>query len=242
MWSTGRVGHRDADTRRRMAGRLSAAGPVPADAARGVAGTRRGVLADVLDDETWRIALQTWVIEVDGLTVLVDTGAGNDRDRAAMPPLDHLDTDFLDALQRAGVRPNRSTSSSTRTFTLTTSGGTPSGTTIPGCRPSRMRATSSRRPTTATSIPRTPTRPPARTEDEQARQDQAGSCGRTASHRSTTRADPAVVRRPSDQRLASAATCAGPQPGLVGAVAGRGQARRLRRRPHPQPDATAPAG
>ena len=41
-------------------------------------------------DEAWRIALQTWVIEVDGLTVLVDTGAGNDRDRAAMPPLDHV--------------------------------------------------------------------------------------------------------------------------------------------------------
>ena len=49
--------------------------------------------------------MQTWVIEVDGLTVLVDTGVGNDRDRAAMPPLDHLNTDFLDALQRAGVAP-----------------------------------------------------------------------------------------------------------------------------------------
>lgn len=56
-------------------------------------------------DEAWRIALQTWVIEVDGLTVLVDTGAGNGRDRAAMPPLDHLDTDFLEALQRTGVAP-----------------------------------------------------------------------------------------------------------------------------------------
>ena len=49
--------------------------------------------------------MQTWVVEVDGLTVLVDTGVGNDRDRPAMPPLDHLDTDFLDALQRAGVAP-----------------------------------------------------------------------------------------------------------------------------------------
>ncbi|MDT5015462.1 MAG: hypothetical protein QOD39_1622 [Mycobacterium sp.] len=55
------------------------------------------------DNDTWRIALQTWVIEVDGLTVLVDTGAGNDRDRPAMPPLDHLSTDYLGALQRAGV-------------------------------------------------------------------------------------------------------------------------------------------
>jgi glyoxylase-like metal-dependent hydrolase (beta-lactamase superfamily II) len=53
----------------------------------------------------WRIALQTWVIEVDGLTVLVDTGAGNDRDRPAMPPLDHLNTDFLLTLRRVGVDP-----------------------------------------------------------------------------------------------------------------------------------------
>src|SRR5215470_3957650 len=57
-------------------------------------------------DAGWRIALQTWVIEVDGLTVLVDTGAGNDRDRPAMAPLDHLDTDFLGSLERAGVTPD----------------------------------------------------------------------------------------------------------------------------------------
>ncbi|MFY9921371.1 MAG: MBL fold metallo-hydrolase [Mycobacterium sp.] len=58
------------------------------------------------EGEHWRIVVQTWVIEVDGLTVLVDTGAGNGRDRPAMPPLDHLDTDFLDALLRAGVDPD----------------------------------------------------------------------------------------------------------------------------------------
>jgi glyoxylase-like metal-dependent hydrolase (beta-lactamase superfamily II) len=56
-------------------------------------------------DSGWRIALHTWVIEVDGLTVLVDTGVGNDRDRPAMPPLDHLNTDFLESLQRAGIDP-----------------------------------------------------------------------------------------------------------------------------------------
>jgi hypothetical protein len=33
------------------------------------------------DTDTWRIAVQTWVIEIDGLTVVVDTGLGNDRDR-----------------------------------------------------------------------------------------------------------------------------------------------------------------
>jgi glyoxylase-like metal-dependent hydrolase (beta-lactamase superfamily II) len=56
-------------------------------------------------DVGWRIALQTWVIEVDGLTVLVDTGVGNDRDRPTMPPFDHLRTDFLGALKSAGVDP-----------------------------------------------------------------------------------------------------------------------------------------
>src|ERR1700716_36039 len=53
----------------------------------------------------WRIALQTWGVEVDGLTVLVDTGVGTERDRPAMPPFDHLNTDFLGALQRVGVDP-----------------------------------------------------------------------------------------------------------------------------------------
>ena len=57
------------------------------------------------NDSGWRIALQTWVIEVDGLTVLVDTGVGNDRDRPTMPPFDHLHTDFLGSLKGAGVDP-----------------------------------------------------------------------------------------------------------------------------------------
>lgn len=50
----------------------------------------------------WRIVMQSWVIEVDGLTVLVDTGVGNHRDRPHMPPLDQLDTDFLGNLRGAG--------------------------------------------------------------------------------------------------------------------------------------------
>jgi glyoxylase-like metal-dependent hydrolase (beta-lactamase superfamily II) len=57
------------------------------------------------DNSGWRIAIQTWVIEVDGLTVLVDTGIGNDRDRPAIPFLDHLSTDFLGSLQSGGVDP-----------------------------------------------------------------------------------------------------------------------------------------
>jgi glyoxylase-like metal-dependent hydrolase (beta-lactamase superfamily II) len=49
-------------------------------------------------DGGWRIAMQTWLVEVDGLTVLVDTGAGNDKARPRMAVLSHLQTDFLSAL------------------------------------------------------------------------------------------------------------------------------------------------
>ena len=55
--------------------------------------------------EQWRIVMQSWVLEVDGLVVVVDTGVGNDRDRPHMPPLDHLSTDFLGAFTAAGFDP-----------------------------------------------------------------------------------------------------------------------------------------
>lgn len=51
----------------------------------------------------WRIVMQSWVVDVDGLIVVVDTGVGNDRARPHMPPLAGLNTDFLGALERAGV-------------------------------------------------------------------------------------------------------------------------------------------
>lgn len=58
------------------------------------------------DTDQWHIAIQSWVIEVDGLTVVVDTGVGNDRVRPHMPPLDHLNTGFLAALRSAGIDRN----------------------------------------------------------------------------------------------------------------------------------------
>jgi glyoxylase-like metal-dependent hydrolase (beta-lactamase superfamily II) len=63
------------------------------------------LVPDFFDPATdqWHIAVQSWVIEVDGLTVVVDTGVGNDRERPHMPPLDHLNTGFLAALHAAGV-------------------------------------------------------------------------------------------------------------------------------------------
>ena len=105
---------RGADPRGRMAGRWHA-DPLfpqtPAEAWR----EHADVLAPTFwDDGGWRIALQTWVVEVDGLTVLVDTGAGNDRDRTADAALDHLQTDFLDHLAaRASTRPTSTSSINT---------------------------------------------------------------------------------------------------------------------------------
>src|ERR1700741_1663311 len=55
------------------------------------------------DTDQWHIAIQSWVIQVDGLTVIVDTGVGNDRHRPHMPPLDRLNTAFLTTLQSAGI-------------------------------------------------------------------------------------------------------------------------------------------
>ncbi|GAA3858931.1 MBL fold metallo-hydrolase [Streptomyces sedi] len=50
-------------------------------------------------------AVQTWVLRSEGKTVLVDTGVGNHKDRPYAPVWSRLETDFLGALARAGVRP-----------------------------------------------------------------------------------------------------------------------------------------
>ncbi|MDO3399642.1 MBL fold metallo-hydrolase [Mycolicibacterium neoaurum] len=58
-----------------------------------------------LEARTWRVAIQTWVLDVDGLRILIDTGVGNGKRRPAIPVLDGLDTGFLAALESAGVPP-----------------------------------------------------------------------------------------------------------------------------------------
>jgi glyoxylase-like metal-dependent hydrolase (beta-lactamase superfamily II) len=50
-------------------------------------------------------AVQTWVIRSSGRTILIDTGVGNDRDRPRTPEFSQLQTDYLDRLGAAGVRP-----------------------------------------------------------------------------------------------------------------------------------------
>ncbi len=53
----------------------------------------------------YRAAIQTWVVRTAGMTVLIDTGVGNDRDRPQIPQFDHLHTDFPAQLAAAGVAP-----------------------------------------------------------------------------------------------------------------------------------------
>lgn len=84
--------------------RTSLFGQTPAEAWSAHADLLEPLFWDRRADE-WKIAIQTWVIRVDGLTVVVDTGAGNHRHRPHMPPLHQLDTEYLNALAGAGVRP-----------------------------------------------------------------------------------------------------------------------------------------
>jgi len=57
------------------------------------------------ENDAYLCAIQSWIIRGEGRTIVVDTGAGNDRDRPQIPQFDHLRTPFLANLASAGVRP-----------------------------------------------------------------------------------------------------------------------------------------
>ncbi|MFF7637277.1 MBL fold metallo-hydrolase [Kitasatospora sp. NPDC008050] len=57
------------------------------------------------EQDVWVGAVQTWVLRSEGRTILVDTGVGNGRHRPSAPHFENWDTDFLDRLALAGVRP-----------------------------------------------------------------------------------------------------------------------------------------
>ncbi|MFB4270032.1 MBL fold metallo-hydrolase [Nonomuraea sp. GTA35] len=50
-------------------------------------------------------AVQTWLLRSEGRNILIDTGVGNHKERPYSPVWTRLDTDFLDNLAGAGVRP-----------------------------------------------------------------------------------------------------------------------------------------
>jgi glyoxylase-like metal-dependent hydrolase (beta-lactamase superfamily II) len=52
-----------------------------------------------------RQSIHAWLVRTPTRVILVDTGAGNDKDRPNVPRLNHLNVPFLDRLKAAGVRP-----------------------------------------------------------------------------------------------------------------------------------------
>jgi glyoxylase-like metal-dependent hydrolase (beta-lactamase superfamily II) len=52
-----------------------------------------------------RQSIHTWLVRTPTQVILVDTGAGNDKDRPNLPLMNHLNEPFLDRLKAAGVRP-----------------------------------------------------------------------------------------------------------------------------------------
>ncbi|MEY9936791.1 MBL fold metallo-hydrolase [Streptacidiphilus sp. MAP5-3] len=60
-----------------------------------------------VEPETGRamVAIQTWVLRSEGMTVVVDTGIGNGRERPGSPMFDNWQGDFPGLLAQAGIRP-----------------------------------------------------------------------------------------------------------------------------------------
>lgn len=55
-----------------------------------------------LNTDTLHACLQSFVIEHGGKRILIDTGAGNDKDRPGIPLFAHLSTPFLQRMEQAG--------------------------------------------------------------------------------------------------------------------------------------------
>ena len=51
------------------------------------------------------LSVHSWVLQTDGMTVVVDTGAGNGKDRPGQPLFAGLSTLYLENLARSGVQP-----------------------------------------------------------------------------------------------------------------------------------------
>lgn len=61
------------------------------------------------DPETGKVPLSvhSWVVRHDGKILLIDTGAGNDKNRPQLKVLDHLNNPYLERLQNIGVQPDQ---------------------------------------------------------------------------------------------------------------------------------------
>ena len=64
-----------------------------------------GFVPDYLQDGNIYAFLQSWLIDAGGLKVLVDTGAGNGKERPGIPVFGGLQTDFMARFARTGLKP-----------------------------------------------------------------------------------------------------------------------------------------
>jgi glyoxylase-like metal-dependent hydrolase (beta-lactamase superfamily II) len=51
------------------------------------------------------LSVHTWLVKSQHHTILIDTGIGNDKNRPAIPMMDHLQEPYLERLAEAGVEP-----------------------------------------------------------------------------------------------------------------------------------------
>ena len=58
-----------------------------------------------VDGEHALLSVHSWLVRHEGMTILIDTGAGNDKSRPQQKALDHLKNSFLERLGKAGVMP-----------------------------------------------------------------------------------------------------------------------------------------
>jgi glyoxylase-like metal-dependent hydrolase (beta-lactamase superfamily II) len=58
-------------------------------------------------NETITLSVHTWLVRTPSHTILIDTGAGNDKSRPLVPMLDHLHEPYLERLAAAGVEPDK---------------------------------------------------------------------------------------------------------------------------------------
>ncbi len=57
--------------------------------------------------QTLRQSVHTWLVQIEGRTILVDTSVGSDKSRPGAPAFDHLHEPYLERLAQAGVVPDQ---------------------------------------------------------------------------------------------------------------------------------------
>ena len=168
--------------------------------------------------------MQSWVVEVDGLTVVIDTGVGNDRERPHLPGLGQSEHRLPRRAAASRLRPRRRRHRHQHPLAH---------------RPRRLEHPAGGRLVGAD----LPERPLSDAEADYRYFSPDGAASGDGfdivfadSVLPVGGSDRAVRRRPPTQRFAVAAAGPGAYPGIVGGVAGRRHARGVRRRPHPLPD------